>query len=52
VKEKLEAVRRSAVNGENMVFPALAAVREYATIGEICGQLRDVYGEAMMAGFF
>jgi methylmalonyl-CoA mutase N-terminal domain/subunit len=52
VEEQLEAVRRSAENGENMVPPILEAVRVYATIGEICDQLRKIYGEAAMGGFF
>lgn len=25
--------------------PILAAVKAYATVGEICGALRDVFGE-------
>ena len=52
VKDHLEKVKRSAMNGENMVYSIMEAVKEYATIGEICTQLRQVYGEAKMGGFF
>jgi len=52
VRDRLEKVKRSAMNGENMVFSIMEAVKEYATIGEICTQLRQVYGEAKMGGFF
>ena len=45
VKEALREVRTAAESGENLVPSTLAAVREYATIGEICDQLREVYGE-------
>ena len=30
---------------ENLVPPILNAVKEYATIGEICNVLREIYGE-------
>ena len=45
VKETLKRVRAAAESDENLVPPILAAVKEYATIGEICDQLRDVFGE-------
>jgi methylmalonyl-CoA mutase N-terminal domain/subunit len=45
VKEALREVRTAAESGENLVPSTLAAVREYATIGEICDQLREVFGE-------
>jgi len=52
VKDCLEKVRQSAMRGENMVYSILDAVKEYATVGEICDQLRQVYGEAKMGGVF
>jgi methylmalonyl-CoA mutase N-terminal domain/subunit len=52
VKDRLEKVRESAMNGENMVYSIMEAVREYATVGEICDQMRQVYGEAKGGGFF
>jgi len=45
VKETLRRVRAAAESGENLVPAILAAVKEYATIGEICDQLREVFGE-------
>jgi len=45
VEERLDALRRAAEKNEN-VFPyVLEAVKAYATLGEICGVLREVYGE-------
>jgi methylmalonyl-CoA mutase, N-terminal domain len=52
VKNRLEQVRRAALEGQNMVYSILEAVREYATLGEICDQMRQVYGEAKMGGFY
>jgi len=45
VKETLRTVRAAAESDENLVPPILAAVKEYATLGEICDQLREVFGE-------
>jgi len=45
VKETLRRVRSAAESEENLVPPVLEAVNEYATIGEICDQLREVFGE-------
>ena len=45
VDEALEAVRRAARDGGNMVPPCLAAVKVHATHGEICDAMRDVFGE-------
>lgn len=45
VKNTLETIRVKAYAGDN-IFPAiLAAVRSYASLGEICNVLREVYGE-------
>ncbi len=30
---------------ENMMYPILEAVKAYATLGEICDAMRDVFGE-------
>jgi methylmalonyl-CoA mutase N-terminal domain/subunit len=41
----LEEIRETA-NGKNNLVPViLKAVKEYATVGEICNTLRDVWGE-------
>ena len=44
VANALEKLQRAAVNEENTMPATIAAVREYATLGEICSALRDVYG--------
>ncbi len=45
VNKALEAVAAAAKTGENLFPPVLDAVRAYATLGEICGELRQVFGE-------
>lgn len=44
VQVALEAVRTAARDGSNLVGPCLAAVRLYATHGELCDALREVFG--------
>jgi methylmalonyl-CoA mutase N-terminal domain/subunit len=44
VNNALEKLRRAAQNEENTMPATIEAVREYATLGEICSALRDVYG--------
>ncbi|MGI8735204.1 MAG: acyl-CoA mutase large subunit family protein [Pyrinomonadaceae bacterium] len=44
VKNALEGLRRAAQKEENTMPATIAAVRAYATLGEICAALRDVYG--------
>jgi methylmalonyl-CoA mutase N-terminal domain/subunit len=44
VANALEKLRQSAKNEENTMPATIAAVRSYATLGEICSALRDVYG--------
>ncbi|MCL4767416.1 MAG: methylmalonyl-CoA mutase [Hyphomicrobiaceae bacterium] len=43
--ELKEAARRPASTENNLMVPIIAAVRAYATVGEICGTLREVFGE-------
>jgi methylmalonyl-CoA mutase N-terminal domain/subunit len=45
VQPALEAVREAALGEENLMPRFVEAVRAYATIGEICGVLREVFGE-------
>jgi len=45
VDRSLTELERAAVSARNLMEPVLAAVRRYATIGEICGVLRKVFGE-------
>jgi methylmalonyl-CoA mutase N-terminal domain/subunit len=44
VANALEKVRRAARDNENTMPATIEAVRAYATLGEICDALRDVYG--------
>ena len=45
VTRALEALKRAASGRDNTMPPLLDAVRAYATIGEMCDALRDVWGE-------
>ena len=45
VKATLQDLRIGAEGDSNLVPLILEAVRVYATLGEICGVLRDVFGE-------
>jgi methylmalonyl-CoA mutase N-terminal domain/subunit len=46
VKKALDMLRRSAEKeNENLMPHIIRAVREYATLGEICDVLREVFGE-------
>jgi methylmalonyl-CoA mutase N-terminal domain/subunit len=44
VVKALDKLRRAAQNNENTMPSTIDAVRAYATLGEICSALRDVYG--------
>jgi len=44
VANALEKVKLAARNAENTMPATIEAVRAYATLGEICSALRDVYG--------
>jgi methylmalonyl-CoA mutase N-terminal domain/subunit len=44
VANALEKLKRAAQNAENTMPATIEAVRAYATLGEICSSLRDVYG--------
>ena len=44
VANSLEKLKRVAQAGENTMPATIEAVRGYATLGEICSSLRDVYG--------
>jgi methylmalonyl-CoA mutase N-terminal domain/subunit len=44
VGNALEKLRHAAQNNENTMPATIEAVRAYATLGEICSALRDVYG--------
>jgi methylmalonyl-CoA mutase N-terminal domain/subunit len=44
VTKALEKLKRAATQGDNTMPATIEAVRAYATLGEICDALRDVYG--------
>ncbi|MDQ3253077.1 MAG: methylmalonyl-CoA mutase family protein, partial [Acidobacteriota bacterium] len=44
VANSLEALKRAAQANQNTMPATIEAVRNYATLGEICDALRDVYG--------
>jgi methylmalonyl-CoA mutase N-terminal domain/subunit len=45
VKRCLARLKQSAEGQENLMVPILDAVKAYATLGEICDTLREVFGE-------
>jgi methylmalonyl-CoA mutase, N-terminal domain len=45
VKRSLDALQAAARTTDNLMPPILDAVRAYATIGEMCDALREVWGE-------
>jgi methylmalonyl-CoA mutase N-terminal domain/subunit len=45
VRRALAELRAAAAGSDNLMPPILAAVKAYATLGEICGTLRDVFGD-------
>lgn len=52
VRETLEFLREVAKGDGNLVPPVLEAVRAYATVGEICDVLREVFGEYQAREYF
>jgi methylmalonyl-CoA mutase, N-terminal domain len=45
VARTLDALRAAARGRENTMYPLLDCVRAYATVGEMCDALREVWGE-------
>ena len=50
--EKLEALRDVARGEGNLLHPIRAALAADASIGEVCGAMRDVFGEYKGGAFF
>ncbi|RPI17748.1 MAG: methylmalonyl-CoA mutase, partial [Acidobacteria bacterium] len=44
VSQSLAALRKAAATDQNLMPFLLSAVREYATLGELCSSLREVFG--------
>jgi methylmalonyl-CoA mutase N-terminal domain/subunit len=45
VDAALDRLRTAAEGEENLMEPLIAAVKAYATVGEVCDVLREVFGE-------
>ena len=45
VADSLKELRQVAESGENLLPVIVSAVKTYATLGEVCGVLREVFGE-------
>jgi methylmalonyl-CoA mutase N-terminal domain/subunit len=45
VRRSLDALQAAARGTDNTMYPLLDCVRAYATVGEMCDALRDVWGE-------
>jgi len=45
VQRTLDGVREIARGKGNLMYPILEAVKAYATLGEICNAMRDIFGE-------
>jgi methylmalonyl-CoA mutase, N-terminal domain len=45
VAASLSALRTACLGSDNLMPSVLDAVRSYATLGEICGTMREVFGE-------
>jgi methylmalonyl-CoA mutase, N-terminal domain len=45
VASSLEALQAACRGSDNLMPPILESVRAYATLGEICGAMREVFGE-------
>ena len=52
VEAKLEALRDVARGEGNLLHPIRAALSANASIGEVCGAMRDVFGEYRGGAFF
>ncbi|MGZ6507322.1 MAG: methylmalonyl-CoA mutase family protein, partial [Tumebacillaceae bacterium] len=49
VNQRLAALRTAAEGTDNLMPHIVSAVKAYATLGEICNVMRDVFGEYMPA---
>lgn len=52
VKEVLSRLETAALKNENIMPIVIEAVKDYATLGEICDVLRQVYGEHKASTIF
>jgi methylmalonyl-CoA mutase, N-terminal domain len=52
VSAALEGLKQAARGADNLMYPILEASRAYATLGEMCDALREVWGEYEEAPVF
>jgi methylmalonyl-CoA mutase N-terminal domain/subunit len=52
LEQKLEDLRETARGDGNLLHPIREALRSGASIGEVCGAMRDVFGEYRGGAFF
>ncbi len=52
VNDAIANLRKVAATDENVMPSIIAAVEAYATMGEICGALKEVFGEYRAPGLF
>jgi methylmalonyl-CoA mutase N-terminal domain/subunit len=52
VEGRLQALRDVAGGKGNLLYPIKDALRDRASIGEVCGAMRDVFGEYKGGAFF
>ena len=52
VQAALEDLRKAAAGSDNVLFPMRTALRELATVGEVCNALREVWGVYKPQEFF
>jgi len=45
VEKNLHRLKKAAKGSENLMPYILDCIRSYATLGETCGLLREIYGE-------
>jgi methylmalonyl-CoA mutase N-terminal domain/subunit len=52
VDSRLDELRQVAEGDGNLLYPIKDALRDGASIGEVCGAMRDVFGEYRGGAFF
>jgi methylmalonyl-CoA mutase N-terminal domain/subunit len=52
VERRLEELREGARGDVNLLIPIRAALADRASIGEVCGAMRDIFGEYKGGAFF
>ncbi|MEO0022646.1 MAG: methylmalonyl-CoA mutase family protein [candidate division WOR-3 bacterium] len=44
MRRTLDDLKAACAGRDNVMYPILEAVRAYATLGEICGAMKEVFG--------